>query len=103
MVAPASVHSGFLRSPKRNMSKMMCICPTHRDNRELSGLGNGHTFLHHDYASLALEDMTAPDRPNAGSIDDPEKEIETILKRCREERVQGVLTTDDYPGTTIAS
>jgi hypothetical protein len=27
----------------------------------------------------------------------------TILRRCRAEHIQGVITTDDYPGTTVAS
>ena len=64
---------------------------------------NGHTFLHHDYASLGLEDLTANDRPSEVVIGDPEQEITAVLKRCREEGVQGVITTDDYPGTTMAS
>jgi hypothetical protein len=33
------------------MSKVICICPTSRDHRELAAPANGHTFLHHDYAS----------------------------------------------------
>ena len=85
------------------MSKIICICPTHRDHRELSAIKNGHTFLHHDYASLGLEDLTANDRPSEVVIGDPEQEITEVLKRCSEERVQGVITTDDYPGTTLAS
>ena len=85
------------------MSKIICICPTHRDHRELSALKNGHVFLQHDYASLGLEDLTANDRPSEVFIGDPEQEIDVILKRCRDEHVQGVITTDDYPGTTLAS
>jgi len=80
----------------------MCICPTHRDHRELAVLSNGHTFIHHDYASLALEDLTAQDAPSVARINDPEPEIESILKHCRNHRVQGVITTYDYPGTTLA-
>ena len=85
------------------MSKIICICPTHRDHRELSALKNGHVFLHHDYASLGLEDLTANERRSEVFIGDPEQEIDVILKRCRQEQVQGVITTDDYPGTTLAS
>ena len=39
------------------MSKVICICSTPRDHRELAALANVHTFLHHDYAS-ALEDLS---------------------------------------------
>ena len=85
------------------MSKVICICPTHRDHRELAALANGHTFLHHDYATSALEDLSVDECPSKVSISDPEQEIETILRRCRAEHIQGVITTDDYPGTTVAS
>jgi len=85
------------------MSKLICVCPTHRDARELPALSNGHTFLHHDYASLALEALTAQEIAAEVSINDPELEIESILRRCREDGVEGILTTDDYPGTTLAS
>ena len=84
------------------MSKVICICSTHRDHRELAALANGHTFLHHDYAS-AMEDLSVDECPSNVSISDPEQEIETILRRCRAEHIQGVITTDDYPGTKVAS
>src|SRR5258708_14721339 len=83
------------------MSKIICICPTHRDHRELSALKNGHVFLHHDYASVGLEDLTAHECPSEVFIGHPEQEINAILKRCREEQVQGVITTDVYPVTTL--
>lgn len=78
------------------MSKVICICPTHRDHRELAALASGHTSLHHDYAS-ALEDLSVDECPSNVSVSDPEQEIETILRRCRAEHIQGVITTDDYP------
>ena len=74
------------------MSKVICICPTHRDHRELAALANGHTFLHHDYASSALEDLSVDERPSNVSIGDPEQEIETILRRCRAEHIQAANT-----------
>jgi hypothetical protein len=74
------------------MSKVICICPTHRDHRELAALANGHTFPHHDYASSALEDLSVDERPSNVSIGDPEQEIETILRRCRAEHIQAANT-----------
>jgi len=68
------------------MSKVICICPMHRDHRELAALASGHTFLHHDYAS-ALEDLSVDECPSNVSISDPEQEIETILRRCRAEHM----------------
>jgi hypothetical protein len=45
------------------MSKVICICSTPRDHRELASLANMHTFLHHDYAS-ALEDLSVDECPS---------------------------------------
>jgi hypothetical protein len=50
-----------------------------------------------------LEDLSVDECPSTVSISDLEQEIETILRRCRAEHIQGVITTDDYPGTTVAS
>jgi len=66
-------------------------------------LANGHTFLHHDYARSALEELSADECSGKVCISDPEQEIDRILGRCRGEYIQGVITTDDYPGTTVAS
>ena len=71
------------------MSKVICICPTDRDHRELAALANGHTFLHHDYASSALEELSADECPGKVCISDPEQEIDRILGRCRGEYIQG--------------
>jgi hypothetical protein len=85
------------------VAKLICICPTERDHRELAALSNGHSFLHHDYATSALEDLTARDGMPAVSIENPEREVQLILNRCHNDSLQGVITTDDYPGTTMAS
>jgi biotin carboxylase len=85
------------------MSNILCICPTPRDHRELAALQNGHLIINHDYATTELENLTAKDRPADVFIGDPEEEIEKILRRCGEEQVEAVITTDDYPGTTLAS
>ena len=54
------------------MSKVICICSTPRDHRELAALANMHTFLHHDYVS-ALEDLSVDECPSNVSISDPEQ------------------------------
>lgn len=86
------------------MSTVMIVCPTIRDHRELKMLGAAeHNFLSHDYASAQLEFLTANDQPSEVLIDDPEAEIDRILQRCSLENVHAVASTDDYPGTTLAS
>ncbi|MGH7918103.1 MAG: ATP-grasp domain-containing protein, partial [Candidatus Binataceae bacterium] len=82
----------------------MAVCPTLRDHRELRMVcGEQIAVLGHDYATSALEDLSASE-PSAGVlIDPPEVEIERILQRCVSEHVQAIVSTDDYPGATIAA
>jgi hypothetical protein len=71
------------------MSKVICICSTHRDHRELAALANMHTF--HDYAS-ALEDLSVDECPSNVSISDSEQEIETILRRPLKKRAASLVS-----------
>lgn len=87
------------------VSTILVVCATHRDRREIPALaGTGqHRLLFHDYASLALEDLVADEPPEGITIDDPEAEIEHILTICEKENVDAVISSDDYPGTALAS
>lgn len=86
------------------MTTVMIICPTVRDHRELKRLGlANHNFLSHEYATAELELLSATDQPSEVVIGDPEAEVERILQRCIREKVEAVVSTDDYPGTTLAS
>ena len=84
------------------MGHLLVLCPSHRDHRELARFAAGHRLSFHDYASIALEHMVSPvdDVPAVG---DPQAEIDAILARFAGEGVDGVLSTDDYPGSTLAS
>ena len=73
------------------MSKVICICSTPRDHRELAVLANMHSFLHHDYAS-ALEDLSVDECPSNVSISDSEQEIETILRRPLKKRAASLVS-----------
>ncbi|MGH9345422.1 MAG: ATP-grasp domain-containing protein [Terriglobia bacterium] len=82
----------------------MAVCPTLRDHRELGIVcGRQITVLSHDYATTALEDLSASEPSAELIIDPPEVEIERILTRCVSEEVQAIVSTDDYPGATIAA
>jgi biotin carboxylase len=87
------------------MANVLCICPTHRDHRELAGL-NGkapHNFWFHDYASLALEDLTAGEPAAGETIPDPIAELGRVIEFCERAKIEAVVSTDDYPGSTMAS
>jgi len=87
------------------VNTILVVCATHRDHREIPAFADAgqHKLLFHDYASLELEDLVAAEQPEGISIHDPEAEIEHILTLCEKESVDAVLSTDDYPGTALAS
>lgn len=80
----------------------MCVCPTHRDQRELALVG--HAALHsHDYASLALEDLTAAELPGRIEVPSAAREVEGLLAYCRANEIAAIASTDDYPGSLLAA
>lgn len=87
-----------------NAPSLLILCPTHRDLRELGRISSGqHKFLTHQYASLDLEAMMAPNRPDSLPLARVEQEIATILRAHSGSKLNGVISTDDYPGTTLAA
>jgi hypothetical protein len=85
------------------METYLILCPTHRDDRELALLARpGLRLLRHEYASLALEQLVATPACAARRIPDPLSEIDRIMARVSNERITGVLSTDDYPGSALA-
>lgn len=88
-----------------NVSRILVLCPTHRDRRELASLPghHDHDILFHDYASIELEELVMADAPPDIAVGDPLAEIERILERYGALGIDAVISTDDYPGSTLAS
>lgn len=86
------------------LSTFLVLCPTHRDHRELALLDgcHQHTFVFHDYATTDLEEMISPAGSTA-ELASVEEELERIFSRYRGVRFDGVVSTDDYPGSALAS
>src|SRR5687768_2092021 len=84
------------------MSTILLLCATHRDHRELINgtAGAGHRILPHDYGSLDVRRTKKPCMPDN---DEPEVEIELIVNRYEDEQIDAVISTDDYPGSVLAS
>lgn len=82
---------------------VLVVCATRRDRRELTSLGRGDiSFVFHDYASSELEEMVAP----AARFTRPRpvlEEIEAMVEAALTGRVEAVVSTDDYPGSTLAA
>jgi len=58
--------------------------------------------LFHEYASVELEQMVAP-VPEPVPIRDAVEEIDGIVERFSVDAPDGVVSTDDYPGSTLCS
>lgn len=86
------------------MSHILVLCPSHRDYRELARLGTErhHRLMFHEYASVALEQLVAP-APQCVPLRDVLDEIEGIVDRFARAGLDGVVSTDDYPGSALAS
>ncbi len=91
----------------RQVGKQACLlmlCPGPRDLRELSKIADSSQIrvLRYDYASVELESLVA-DEPAQPDLRDPLPEVEALLDYCQKQRVTAVASTDDYPGSTLAS
>jgi len=83
---------------------VLVVCPTHRDHRELPLLSPPDIkYLFHDYASTSLEDLIC----NLGGAEalaaDPLDEIDRILAKVAGVKIAAVISTDDYPGCSLAA
>lgn len=87
------------------MIRILVLCPTHRDHRELARLSRRAelVFLFHDYASIQIEELVFAEARSDIRVSDPLAEIQYILKRFADGRIDAVVSTDDYPGSTLAS
>jgi hypothetical protein len=83
--------------------KILVVCATHRDRRELGRLDDVAECAFHDYASLELELIAGTPSHVSGAIRDPDAEIRSLVAQARMLAVRGILSTDDYPGTALAA
>ena len=58
--------------------------------------------LFHDYASIELEEMVAP-APKHIAVSPVHEEVERMVAAAAGARVDAVVSTDDYPGSTLAA
>lgn len=84
---------------------ILVVCPTMRDRREIHklGLDSQFQFLFHDYATIELEQIAGRSGQAPLNVATIEAELEWIAKRYSKEEISGVMSTDDYPGATLAS
>lgn len=88
----------------RGPPTVLVVCPSHRDRRELVTIAeaDGLRLCFHDYASIELEEMVAP-TPRLVAPASVHDEIERIVSTAVAAGVDAVVSTDDYPGSTLAA
>jgi hypothetical protein len=87
------------------MARLLLLCAGGRDLRELSAIDptGSHRLFRHDYGTDALEELVSGASPHGAWLRAPADEISAIVGRFGGARLDGVITTDDYPGSTLAS
>jgi hypothetical protein len=87
------------------MANLLLLCAGERDLRELAATGadRAHAIHRHDYGTDALERLVSSAATDGVALRDPDEEIGEILRRFSGSELDGVITTDDYPGSTLAS
>lgn len=87
------------------MQKILVVCPTRRDKRELLSLPSQHlySFIFHDYTANHLQKFICDDDEIESNEDEILNIIDKITQTYKNDSLQGVISTDDYPGETIAS
>jgi len=84
---------------------ILVLCPTMRDRREIEklGLDSQFQFLFHDYATIELEQMAGAAGQAPLNVAPIEAELQWISKNYSKDEISGVFSTDDYPGSILAS
>jgi hypothetical protein len=99
---PANI--GHSVSNVEHECNVLVLCPTHRDHRELPRLERARIrYLFHDYATTSLEDLVGLRSPQTRAIGDPLEELQRLLSAFGGTRIHAVVSTDDYPGSTLAA
>lgn len=88
----------------QRVEAFLVVCPTYRDHRELQKLASPRArFLFHDYGTRTLENLACGQTAISEPVADPLEEVDRILQQFRGVGLTGVISTDDYPGSTMAA
>src|SRR6476660_1840278 len=83
---------------------VLVVCSTFRDHRELPRLARpGLRYLFHDYASTSLEELIDGRAEGLDGVADPIAEIARIGAALAGRDIAAIVSTDDYPGSALAS
>ena len=85
--------------------KILVICPTMRDRKELSApaLSTAYDIIFHEYNDEVLIKMTTSDACKEQQAPNHIAIINEIVSTYQTRQIDGILCTNDYPGTMMAS
>lgn len=89
------------------MKKILILCPTKHDHRELSykHVRQGYELIFHTYDDSKLEKILCQGIGLSKTFN-PNKVIKVIndmMMFCEEKNIDGILSSEDYPGSIFAS
>ena len=91
-------------SARAGSRTVLVICATFRDHRELPRLVRpGFNYVFHDYASTSLEELIGGRAEGLDGAADPIAEVARIRAGIGDREIAAVVSTDDYPGATLAA
>lgn len=85
--------------------KILVVCSLTRDVRELLLLPNqkNYDFIFHDSKSTSLQQLVCEEGKKQDKAADILRTIDDLITTYQNESLAGVISSDDYPGITIAS
>src|SRR3990167_1057637 len=81
------------------MKKVLVLCAQDRDYRELSFIKDEYDFIFHELNNLGLQYCLR----NASEFNDTLKIIKDLISEYKEQNIDAVLSSNDYPGIIFAA
>lgn len=81
--------------------KILIIFPKDRDKRELSAFKDKYDLHFHDYNISAFRSFIYQKR--AGTAITPQKLMDDVITYIKKHQINGIISTDDYPGSLFQS
>lgn len=87
------------------MQKILVVCPTDRDKKELTQLKThqDYSFVFQNYDATGLERIIYEGAGWLAETFDPAQAIDQMVATCREESINAIVCSEDYPGSIFAS
>ncbi len=85
--------------------KLLVVCPTKRDKRELQllGLDKKYDLFFQTYDDRLLEKIICNGVGWLSEDFNPKQTIDSLVQFCNEGNIDGIIGTEDYPGSIFAS